>query len=367
MTPRILALAGLLVAAFASANVPVFVHHDAVYLLPESRGLPCSDDGGMNCPKAGDVAYAGCRPGLLSYNGAVCVAPVDAQCIEAVDDTWLCTFPQTAYTSATDTDPIGMYDDIDDDDDERLRNLLSVLCDVNSGKDAYKTSRYGCRTITSAVNAPTIHTVTETGSTVNQHDQATPHTIQNGEYHGGFVTPMYGSPNDGYSANEAYPTRINDLVDDFDSIDDVYPTHHAHNVYSSINSLNHHDTYDLKQKMLPADPIQVATDGLTTVPDSYLSVVPVVSTLKPDVMTVIPGTSTLTPDVLTVVPAIVPVVPGTPTVVTDILPLGPDITTAIPGVVTLPPIIPAIPSVTPTPLTTPTFPRFQRRMRSLGE
>ena len=367
MTPRNLALAGLLVAAFASANVPVFVHHDAVYLLPEFRGLPCSDDGGMNCPKAGDIAYAGCHPGLLSYNGVVCVAPVDAHCIEAVDDTWVCAFPPMAYTSATETDATGTYDDNDDDDDERISNLLSVLCDDTSGKGGYKTSMHGCRTITGAVNAPTTHAVTETGSTVSQNDQATTHTIQNGEYHGGFVTPIYGSPNDGYSANEAYPTRRNDLVDDFDSIDDVYPTHHAHGVYSSINPLNHHDTYDLKQRMPAADPVQVATDGLTTVPDSYLSVVPDVSTLKPDVMTVVPGTSTLTPDVLTVVPAIFPVAPDTPTVVTDILPLGPDITTAIPGIIPLTPIIPAIPSITPTPLTPLTFPRFQRRMRSLGE
>ncbi|CAI5707176.1 unnamed protein product [Peronospora effusa] len=106
MTSRSLAIAGILAASLASADVPISVQYDATYSLPESRGLSCSGDGakpaGTNCPKAGDVATADCMPYLLSYSGAVCVAPVDAECVLVIDNTWGCAFPQRAYSSAAD-------------------------------------------------------------------------------------------------------------------------------------------------------------------------------------------------------------------------------------------------------------------------
>ncbi|KAL4145898.1 hypothetical protein PRNP1_011771, partial [Phytophthora ramorum] len=107
------ALAGILAVGLASADVPISVLYDATYSLPESRGFPCSGEGvepvGDTCPKAGDVATADCQPYLLSYNGAVCVAPVDAQCVLISEDMWGCAFPKTGYTSAAEAEAIAAY------------------------------------------------------------------------------------------------------------------------------------------------------------------------------------------------------------------------------------------------------------------
>eukprot|EP00644_Phytophthora_capsici_P000883 jgi/Phyca11/109204/e_gw1.16.732.1 len=93
------ALVSLLAAGLVSADVPVGVQHDATYSLTESCGVPCGGSGeapvGTACPKAGDVATGDCQPYLLSYNGAVCVAPVDAECVVIHDTTWGCAFPKT--------------------------------------------------------------------------------------------------------------------------------------------------------------------------------------------------------------------------------------------------------------------------------
>ncbi|KAG3131707.1 hypothetical protein C6341_g23222, partial [Phytophthora cactorum] len=118
MTPRkpttAAALAGIITAGLASADVPIAVFHDATYSLSESCGIPCSGVGaepvGTACPKAGDVATTDCQPYLLSYNGAVCVAPVDAECVLIHDDVWGCEFPKTGYTSAVEAETIAAYD-----------------------------------------------------------------------------------------------------------------------------------------------------------------------------------------------------------------------------------------------------------------
>ncbi|KAF1786317.1 hypothetical protein GQ600_19239 [Phytophthora cactorum] len=56
------AIAGIIAAGLASADVPVAVYHDATYSLSESCGIPCSGVGvepvGTACPKTGDVATA---------------------------------------------------------------------------------------------------------------------------------------------------------------------------------------------------------------------------------------------------------------------------------------------------------------------
>ncbi|KAG3049445.1 hypothetical protein PC121_g18905, partial [Phytophthora cactorum] len=108
------AIAGIIAAGLTSAGVPVAVYHDATYSLSESCGIPCSGVGvepvGTACPKTGDVATADCQPYLLSYNGAVCVAPVDAECVLGHDDVWHCEFPKTGYTSAVEAETIAGYD-----------------------------------------------------------------------------------------------------------------------------------------------------------------------------------------------------------------------------------------------------------------
>ncbi|KAG6942205.1 hypothetical protein JG688_00018256 [Phytophthora aleatoria] len=108
------ALAGILTVCCASADLLIGVQHDATYSLPESRGLPCSGVGaepvGTSCPNYGDVATSDCQPYLLSYNGAVCVAPVDAQCVLTHDDVWGCAFPKTGYISAAEAETIAAYD-----------------------------------------------------------------------------------------------------------------------------------------------------------------------------------------------------------------------------------------------------------------
>ncbi|RLN93027.1 hypothetical protein BBJ28_00014264, partial [Nothophytophthora sp. Chile5] len=103
MKPRkpVTALAAVLAVGLVAADVPVSVQHDATYSIPESRGLPCSGSGAEPannaCPLAGDVASADCQSNLLSYNGAICVAPVDAQCTIVLEDTWGCVFPGSGY------------------------------------------------------------------------------------------------------------------------------------------------------------------------------------------------------------------------------------------------------------------------------
>ena len=355
MTTRSLTLAGLLAAARASAHMPVFVQHDAMYLLPASRGLPCSNDGGMSCPKAGDIASAGCQPYLLSYNGLVCVAPVDARCIEVVDDTWACTFPQTASTSVNEANTIAAYSDDDGDDDEALSKVLRVLCDVTSGKGTYQTTAYDCERIASATAYPSNYGAAKGSGTASMYGQSTTQAIQNGGYTGGSVTPTYGFPVGGFSADEVYPADIDDLIEDVDSIDETYPTHHVYDGFQPYIPSIRPDAYDLKGGMPLVDPIQTIPDVFTGVPDSYLTVVP-------DVLTRIP-------DVLTVIPDVLPAIPDgpIPTMVTDIVPVVPDILTAVPDIFTLAPTIPVIPIVAPTPLAPITFPRFPRRMRSLSE
>uniref|UniRef100_A0AAV1U1B1 Uncharacterized protein n=1 Tax=Peronospora matthiolae TaxID=2874970 RepID=A0AAV1U1B1_9STRA len=140
MTSQRLALAGLLVSALASADVPISVQHDATYMLPESRGLSCSGNraapAGTSCPMAGDVASADCQPYLLSYNGSACVAPTDAQCIIVIDDTWGCAFPHTGYTSAADAETAAVYSAGGADYDPTQDEPLSVNCDVASDEIA---------------------------------------------------------------------------------------------------------------------------------------------------------------------------------------------------------------------------------------
>ncbi|EEY63158.1 uncharacterized protein PITG_15375 [Phytophthora infestans T30-4] len=110
----VVALASILATGLASADVPIGVQHDATYSIPESHGLSCSGVGaepvGTACPHAGDVAVADCQPYLLSYNGAVCVAPVDAECVLVHDDVWGCAFPETGYNSAAEAETITAYD-----------------------------------------------------------------------------------------------------------------------------------------------------------------------------------------------------------------------------------------------------------------
>ncbi|KAG3053359.1 hypothetical protein PC122_g22363 [Phytophthora cactorum] len=105
--------AGIITAGLVSADVPIVVYHDATYSLPEAYGVPCSGVGaepeGTACPKAGHVATSDCQPYLVSYNGAVCVAPVDAECVLGHDDVWGCEFPKTGYSSAVEAETIVAY------------------------------------------------------------------------------------------------------------------------------------------------------------------------------------------------------------------------------------------------------------------
>ncbi|KAL3672790.1 hypothetical protein V7S43_002080 [Phytophthora oleae] len=105
---------GILAIGLASADGRIVVQYDATYSLPESRGFPCSGSGeapvGETCPKAGDIATDDCRAYLLSFNGAVCVAPVDAQCVIVHDNVWGCAFPKTGYISAAEAETFRAYD-----------------------------------------------------------------------------------------------------------------------------------------------------------------------------------------------------------------------------------------------------------------
>ncbi|CAH0479579.1 unnamed protein product [Peronospora belbahrii] len=134
MASKSLALAGIFAASLVSADVPISVQYDATYSLPESRGLSCSGDGakpaGTCCPKAGDVAIADCKPYLLSYSGAACVAPVDAECVLVMNDTWGCAFPQTSHISTADTENGKAYTDKGVNYDKNLDAPLGVNCDV---------------------------------------------------------------------------------------------------------------------------------------------------------------------------------------------------------------------------------------------
>ncbi|KAG3149840.1 hypothetical protein PI126_g11822 [Phytophthora idaei] len=107
------ALVDIITAGLVSADVPIIVYHDATYSLPEAYGVPCSGVGaepeGTACPKAGHVATSDCQPYLVSYNGAVCVAPVDAECVLGHDDVWGCEFPKAGYSSAVEAETIVAY------------------------------------------------------------------------------------------------------------------------------------------------------------------------------------------------------------------------------------------------------------------
>ncbi|POM77006.1 Cyst germination specific acidic repeat protein precursor, partial [Phytophthora palmivora] len=111
------ALAGILAVSLVSADIQISVQYDATYSLAESHGIPCSGHGaepvGIVCPKAGDIATANCQPYLLSYNGAACVAPMDAQCVHLRDDTWGCAFLKAGYASSAGASGAGVttYDE----------------------------------------------------------------------------------------------------------------------------------------------------------------------------------------------------------------------------------------------------------------
>ncbi|OWY93819.1 Cyst germination specific acidic repeat protein precursor, partial [Phytophthora megakarya] len=93
------AVVGIFAASLATGDVQISVQQDATYSLSESCGPPCYGQGaeptGVACPKVGDVATADCHPHLQSYNGTVCVAPMDAQCMQLSDELWGCAFLKT--------------------------------------------------------------------------------------------------------------------------------------------------------------------------------------------------------------------------------------------------------------------------------
>ncbi|KAL7679013.1 hypothetical protein Plhal304r1_c087g0169901 [Plasmopara halstedii] len=105
------AFVSILAAGQVSGYIRVSVQNDAIYSLPESCGLPCTGSGvepvGNACPKAGDIATADCQPHLPSYNGTICVAPVDAQCVLIYENVWGCVFPNTEYTTTSDPEAGG--------------------------------------------------------------------------------------------------------------------------------------------------------------------------------------------------------------------------------------------------------------------
>ncbi|KAK1940714.1 hypothetical protein P3T76_008165 [Phytophthora citrophthora] len=129
-----LALIGNLAVELASADVPIVVQHDATYSLPESRGFPCSGNGdvpvGETCPKAGDIATSNCHAYLLSYNGAVCVAPVDAQCVVVHGDVCGCAFLKNGHLSAVEAETVGVSDGESSDWGHDNVKLLGVNYDV---------------------------------------------------------------------------------------------------------------------------------------------------------------------------------------------------------------------------------------------
>ncbi|RLN97081.1 hypothetical protein BBJ28_00003315 [Nothophytophthora sp. Chile5] len=93
-------LTAFLTLGLVSADLPVSVQHDATYTIASSRGPLCSGAGavpaGTACPLKGDVATADCHSYLESFDGADCVAPVDAKCAIVIGTTWGCVFPSSA-------------------------------------------------------------------------------------------------------------------------------------------------------------------------------------------------------------------------------------------------------------------------------
>ncbi|CAI5702028.1 unnamed protein product [Peronospora effusa] len=338
MTSRNLALAGLLAAGIASAEVkvPVTVQHDATYLLPKSRGLPCSGDGaapaGTSCPKAGDIASTNCQPYLLSYNGAVCVAPVDAQCVLVVDDTWGCAFPQTGYTSAAEAETIATYGNKGEKYDKNLDMPLGVNCDVASDKVGETTTG-------------------NYGSTTHKSDGAT------SKHYGSSTT---GTTTDGRSGNYGVNTEGSKTTVDYNyqtevpSSDKTYPTHDAYDVYKSKMTSKKYDT---------EEPPTDTTQPPVVIPD-VVTVIPDIVTVVPDILTVVPDILTVVPDILTVVPDILTVVPDILSVVPDILTVVPDVLSVVPDVLTVVPTLPTVPTV-PTVLTLPTVPTVPTLLRRL--
>ncbi|CAI5747024.1 unnamed protein product [Peronospora destructor] len=181
MTSKNLTIAGILATSLASADVSISVQHDATYSLSESHGLSCSGNGakpaGTQCPKAGDLAIADCKPYLLSYSGTRCVAPVDAECVLVINDTWGCAFPQTAdaETSKAYTGKGANYD--------KTRDApLDVNCDVVS--DETKPGKYGHMAIgtndhMTSKGSKDDHMTTDTAESANYGSKI--HTTERGE------------------------------------------------------------------------------------------------------------------------------------------------------------------------------------------
>ncbi|KAG6946705.1 hypothetical protein JG688_00015898, partial [Phytophthora aleatoria] len=221
------ALAGILVATFATADVHIGVQHDATYSLPESRGLPCSGVGdepiGTACPNCGDVATSDCQPYLLSYNGDVCVAPVDALCVLIDDDVWGCAFPKTGYTSAAEAETIAAYDgsgsswssgykdDVqvgDEEDagvnyDTTLDTPLGINCDVATGGKTESGNEYGSTGTTTSTGTTSTTTGGQTtvgyGSTstgTNTGDFATTTNAAGGQSTGHYSSTTTGATED---------------------------------------------------------------------------------------------------------------------------------------------------------------------------
>jgi hypothetical protein len=81
---------------FVTANLNVTVHLDATYAIDAVRGPVCSGVGelpaGTACPLKDDLAIADCFSSLKTFNGAECVASVDATCVVVAESTWGCVF-----------------------------------------------------------------------------------------------------------------------------------------------------------------------------------------------------------------------------------------------------------------------------------
>ncbi|KAG1705676.1 hypothetical protein DVH05_003377 [Phytophthora capsici] len=109
-----LGVAFFMVLSRVAADFTVSVLHDATY---QARGPICGGFGdiptGIACPLKGEVAIADCNSTLLSYNGSVCVAPVDAACVANAESTWSCVFPdETASEDWTSTLTVANEDSV---------------------------------------------------------------------------------------------------------------------------------------------------------------------------------------------------------------------------------------------------------------
>ncbi|GMF51063.1 unnamed protein product [Phytophthora fragariaefolia] len=246
-TPAVVAaVASIIAAGLAAANVDISVQYDATYSLPESRGFPCSGDGkvpaGVACPQAADFAVADCYDYLLSFNEGDCVAPVDAECVLVNEDTWGCAFPQTGHTTGENETTTAYseassgwgssYDEgvqVGQDDagydqvgyDTTANTPLTINCEV--GKDeatpATNTEDY------SPTPAPTESTeggdygtteTTESGSTTEDYtsgsesteggDYGTPETTESGSTTEDYTTGSETS--DYYSTSSSYETGL---------------------------------------------------------------------------------------------------------------------------------------------------------------